>query len=159
MGVFYIPSEILSLCYFRRGDPSHEYMKQTNTLYIGCISLGIRKKTLTQLRKDLKEIKHKKNIKNTKSIRILTGLDAPKLPFLKQHGIQFYISLFSSFLSFSNAFPSDLQSIKDAIPFRPQASSPLSSQTTTVGSTRAQSSSSTQQPGDRRTALLSLRLT
>ena len=38
-------------------------------------------------------------------------------------------------------------------------SSPLSSQTTTVGSTRAQSSSSTQQPGDRRTALLSLRLT
>ena len=82
-----------------------------------------------------------------------------KLPFLKQHGIQFYISLFSSFLSFSNAFPSDLQSIKDAIPFRPQASSPLSSQTTTVGSTRAQSSSSTQQPGDRRTALLSLRLT
>ena len=44
MGVFYIPSEILSLCYFRRGDPSHEYMKQTNTLYIGCIFLGIRKK-------------------------------------------------------------------------------------------------------------------
>ena len=46
----------------------------------------------------------------------------PQQTFLfKQRGIQFYISLFSSFLSFSNAFPSDLQSIKDAILFRPQS--------------------------------------
>ena len=62
---------------------------------------------------------------------------------------------FPYFFPFSNAFPSDLQSIKDACPFRPQVSSQLSSQTAAVGSTRAQSSSSTQQPGDRRTALLS----
>ena len=159
MGVFYIPSEILSLCYFRRGDPSHEYMKQTNTLYIGCISLGIRKKTLTQPRKDLKEIKHKKNIKNTKSIRILTGLDAPKLPFLKQHGIQFYISLFSSFLSFSNAFPSALQSIKDAIPFRPQSlhHCPVRRRQLVRRGHKAVLRPSSR--GDRRTALLSLRLT
>ena len=80
----------------------------------------------------------------------------PQQTFLfKQRGIQFYISLFSSFFPFSNAFPSDLQSTKDAFPFRPQVSSQLSSQTAAVGSTRAQSSSSTQQPGDRRTALLS----
>ena len=80
----------------------------------------------------------------------------PQQTFLfKQRGIQFYISLFSLFFPFSNAFPSDLQSIKDAFPFRPQVSSQLSSQTAAVGSTRAQSSSSTQQPGDRRTALLS----
>ena len=74
---------------------------------------------------------------------------------LKQRGIQFYISLFSLFFPFSNASPSDLQSTKDASPFRPQVSSQLSSQTAAVGSTQTQSSSSTQQPGDRRTALLS----
>ena len=80
----------------------------------------------------------------------------PQQTFLfKQRGIQFYISLFSLFFPFSNAFPSDLQSTKDAFPFRPQVSSQLSSHTAAVGSTRAQSSSSTQQPGDRRTALLS----
>ena len=44
--------------------------------------LGIRKKTLTQPRKDLKEVKHKKIIKTQKSIKILTGLDAPtNFPF------------------------------------------------------------------------------
>ena len=122
MGVFYIPSEILSLCYFRRGDPSHEYMKQTNTLYIGCISLGIRKKNLNttaqRFERNQTQKEHKKHKKHKNSNRV----GCPnKLSFLKQHGIQFYISLFSSFLSFSNAFPSDLQSIKDAIPFRPQS--------------------------------------
>ena len=76
-------------------------------------------------------------------------------PF-KQWDIQFSLSLFSSFFfSFPNAFPSDLQSTKNAFPFRPQVSSQLSNQTAAVNSTRAQSSSSTQQPRDRYTALLS----
>ena len=57
-------------------------MKQINTLYIGCISWESVKRTLTQPRKDLKEVKHKKNIKTQKSIKILTGLDAPtNFPF------------------------------------------------------------------------------
>merc|ERR1712020_267580 len=113
-------------------------------------------KTLTQPRKDLKEIKHKKNIKNTKEHKNSNRVGCPnKLSFLSNVASNFISPCFPHFFPFSNAFPSDLQSTKDAFPFRPQVSSQLSSQTAAVGSTRAQSSSSTQQPGDRRTALLS----
>ena len=97
-----------------------------------------------------------KKHKNTKEHKNSNRVGCPnKLSFLSNVASNFISPCFPYFFPFSNAFPSDLQSIKDACPFRPQVSSQLSSQTAAVGSTRAQSSSSTQQPGDRRTALLS----
>ena len=79
-------------------------------------------------------------------------------PF-KQWDIQFSLSLFSSFFPFQMHFPSDLQSTKNAFPFRPPTNqtnkpSKLSNQTAAVNPTRAHNSSSTQQPRERYTAIL-----
>ena len=82
-------------------------------------------------------------------------MDAPtNFPF-KQRGIQFSLSLFSSFFPFFKCISFRPPVHQNAFPFRPQVSSQLSNQTAAVNSTRAQSSSSTQQPRDRYTALLS----
>ena len=97
-----------------------------------------------------------KKHKNTKEHKNSNRVGCPnKLSFLSNVASNFISPCFPHFFPFSNAFPSDLQSTKNAFPFRPQVSSQLSNQTAAVNSTRAQSSSSTQQPRDRYTALLS----
>ena len=78
-------------------------MKQINTLYIGCISWES-VKTLTQPRKDLKEVKHKKH-KNTKEHKNSNRVGCPnKLSFLSNVASNFISPCFPHFFLFQMHF-------------------------------------------------------
>ena len=132
--------------------------QQINTLYIGCISWESVKNlntTAQRFERNQTQKEHKKHKKYKNSNRV--GCPKTSLSKATWHPILYLPVFLISFLFKCISFRPSVHQRCNSLPTT--VSSPLSSQTTTVGSTRAQSSSSTQQPGDRRTALLSLRLT
>ena len=129
-------------------------MKQINTLYIGCISWESVKNlntTAQRFERNQTQKEHKKHKKYKNSNRV--GCPKTSLSKATWHPILYLPVFLISFLFKCISFRPSVHQRCNSLPTT--VSSPLSSQTTTVGSTRAQSSSSTQQPGDRRTALLS----
>ena len=115
--------------------------------------LGIRKKT--NKIKQRFERSQNTNIKKHKSIKNPNRVGCPIKTFFLSNGASNFLSPCFLFFLFQMHFLPTSSPPKDAFPFRPQVSSQLSNQTAAVNSTRAQSSSSTQQPRDRYTALLS----